>query len=309
MNPTATALPAAADRPSLAAKLGDYLELTKPRIVALELVAIAATLHIATGYGAPGSPWSASVLLSVAIGASLVAGSANAVNQWIERERDAIMPRTQNRPIPAGRLTPNEALYFGVLTLAMGVSTLAMFSGPAPAAVAFFTWLAYVAVYTPLKTRTWLNTAVGAVSGAAPLWIGWTAGGGSLLDPLALAIVGTMYVWQFPHFMAIAWLCRDDYALAGYEMSTKIDPSGRWAGLQAVVGSAVLLPVSLAPVVLWAGMNAVAYALAAGLAGVAMLAASSAFLARRDDRSARRLLRASLLYVPVWLAALWLCGA
>lgn len=309
MNPGATTLPAAADRTNLLSKLGDYVELTKPRIVALELVAIAATLHIATMYGAPGTRWSASVLLSVAVGASLVAGSANAINQWIERERDAIMPRTMGRPIPSGRLTPDESLWFGLMTLALGMSLLIMFSGLTPALVAFGTWVVYVAVYTPMKTRSWLNTAVGAVSGAMPLWIGWTAGGGSLYDPLGLAIVAVMYVWQFPHFMAIAWLCKDDYQLAGYQMSTSLDPSGWWAGLQAVIGSAVLLPVSLAPLFLSPTIQGLGYAIAVTLAGVVMLRASAAFLAQRDNQSARRLMRASLIYVPVWLLALWLCGA
>lgn len=309
MNPGATTLTAAQSRPNLLAKFGDYVELTKPRIVALELVAIAATLHIATRYGAIGSPWSLSVLLSVAVGASLVAGSANAINQWIERERDAIMPRTMGRPLPSGRLTPDEALWFGLMTLALGMSLLTMFSGLTPALVAFATWFAYVAVYTPMKTRSWLNTAVGAVSGAMPLWIGWTAGGGSLFDPLGIAIVAVMYVWQFPHFMAIAWLCKDDYQLAGYQMSTSLDPSGRWAGLQAVIGSAVLLPVSLAPVVLSPTIQGLGYAIAVTLAGVVMLRASARFLAERNNDTARRLMRASLIYVPVWLLALWLCGA
>lgn len=309
MNPGATTLPAAIERPSVLAKLADYVELTKPRIVALELVAIVATLHIATGYGAPGSTWSLPVLLSVAIGTCLVAGSANTLNQWIERERDAKMPRTKTRPLPAGRLTPDEALVFGVTTLAMGTSLLGMFAGVLPALVALATWVAYVAVYTPMKPATWLNTAVGAVSGAIPLWIGWTAGGGSLTDPLGLVIVGVMYVWQFPHFMAIAWLCRKGYADAGYQMSTTLDPTGGWAGVQALVGSAVLLPLSLAPVFLSPTINVLGYTVAVTLAGVVMLIASAKFLAQRNDQTARKLMRASLIYVPVWLLALWLCGA
>ncbi|TWT99738.1 Protoheme IX farnesyltransferase 2 [Botrimarina colliarenosi] len=312
MNPTANALPAAAERTNLLAKVGPmsklkiFVELTKPRIVMLELVAVLITLHIATGYGAPGSRWSASLLLAVSVGTGLVAGSANALNQWIERERDARMPRTKGRPLPSGRLSPDEALWFGAFSLAFGASLLMFFAGTTAAMVAVATWVVYVALYTPLKTKTWLNTAVGAVSGAMPLWIGWAAGGGDLLDPLALSIVATMFVWQFPHFMAIAWLCRDDYTIAGYQMSTKLDPSGRWAGLQAVIGSAVLLPVSLAPMVFGAA-SPVAYAVVVGLAGLVMLATSAAFLAERTNPIARRLMRASLLYVPVWLAALWFC--
>ncbi|MEO0530709.1 MAG: heme o synthase [Planctomycetota bacterium] len=304
-----TTVSAAGERTTVLARLGDYVELTKPRIVALELVAVLITLHMATGYGAPGSAWSASLLLSVTVGTALVAGSANALNQWIERERDAQMPRTKGRPIPSGRVTPDEALWFGLLTLAVGTALLAMFAGLVPAAVALGTWITYVAIYTPMKTRTWLNTAVGAVSGATPLWIGWTAGGGALLDPMALAIVAVMYVWQFPHFMAIAWLCREDYTIAGYQMSTRLDPSGRWAGLQAIIGSAILLPVSLAPVALSETIQSLGYTVALTIVGLAMLAASAAFLAERTNPTARKLMRVSLLYVPVWLLALWLCGA
>lgn len=306
MNSGVTTLPATADRTNLTAKLSAYLELTKPRIVLLELVAVLVSLHLATGYGAPGSRWSASLLLAVSLGTGLVAASANALNQWIERERDAKMPRTMGRPLPSGRLTSDEALWFGALSLACGASILFPFAGPTATLVAVGTWLVYIAFYTPLKTWTWLNTAVGAVSGATPLWIGWAAGGGDLLDPIALAIVATMYVWQFPHFMAIAWLLKDDYRIADYKMSTTLDPSGRWAGLQAVIGSAVLLPVSLAPMVM--GMaSPVAYAVVVGLAGMAMLATSAAFLAKRDNPIARRLMRVSLLYVPAWLVALWCC--
>lgn len=302
-------MPAAAERTTTRARVADYVELTKPRIVALELVAVLALLHIATGYGAPGSAWSAALLFAVSLGTALVAGSANAMNQWIERERDALMPRTQGRPLPSGRLTPAEALVFGVTTLAMGTSLLGMFAGALPALVALATWIVYVAVYTPLKTKTWLNTAVGAVSGAMPLWIGWTAGGGSLTDPVGVAAVAVMYVWQFPHFMAIAWLCREGYSLAGYQMSTNLDPTGRWAGLQAVVGSALLIPVSLVPAFYSETIAAAPYAFASVAAGVLLLVSSARFLADRNDQTARRLMRASLLYVPVWLLALWCAGA
>ncbi|MGL4513882.1 MAG: heme o synthase [Lacipirellulaceae bacterium] len=285
-----------------------FVELTKPRIVLLELVAVLVTLHVATRYGAPGTAWSLSLLLGVSLGTLLVAGSANAINQWIERELDARMRRTRTRPIPSGRLTPADALAFGVLTLAMGVSTLGMTAGPEAAVVAFVTWVVYVAVYTPMKTKTWLNTAVGAVSGALPLGIGWTAGGGRLDDPLSLALLGVMYVWQFPHFMAIAWLCRDDYQVAGYRMSTTLDPSGLSAGWQALTGSAVLLPLSLAPLFVSDSIRGWVYAAPVVSGGLLMLVTSSAFLADRSDATARRLMRASLVYVPMWLAGLWLSG-
>lgn len=290
-------------------RLSDFVELTKPRIVALEAVAVVITLHIATGYGAPGSVWSLPLLLSVVLGTALVAGSANALNQWIERENDARMPRTSNRPLPALRMTPFDVLAFGVLTLAMGVTTLAMFAGFLPAIISLATWFVYVAIYTPLKTRSWTNTAVGAISGAMPLGIGWTAGGGSLTDPLGWALVAVLYIWQFPHFMAIAWRYREDYAMGGYKMSTVLDPTGHWAGLQAVIGSAILLPVSLAPLFCSDHIKPTGFIIAALVVGTMMLAASAAFLRKPNDVSARRLLLASLVYLPAWLLALWAAGA
>ena len=297
------------ERTSAWARLADYVELTKPRIVLLELVAVVIALHAATSYGAPGSQWSIPLMLAVALGTGLVAGSANAINQWLERELDAKMSRTRTRPLPSGRVTPAEALLFGLLTLAMGVSTLAMIAGLMPALVAIGTWAVYVGVYTPLKTRSWTNTAVGAVSGATPLLIGWTAGGAGIDSGLAIALAATMYVWQFPHFMAIAWICREDYAVADYKMSTTLDPSGHWAGVQAVVGSAVLLPVSLMPLFVSSTISAPVYAIPVALVGLMMLRASARFMADRNEKSAKHLMRASLIYVPVWLLAFWFAGA
>lgn len=301
-------LPQATSRTTWLVRVADFVELTKPRIVVLELVAVLVALHVATAYGAPGSVWSPALVLAVAIGTTLVAGSANAMNMWIERELDARMPRTATRPIPSGRLTPADAFAFALLTLVLGVSLLAMRAGWLPAAIALATWAVYVGAYTPLKPHSWTNTAVGAVSGAMPLWIGWTAGGGTLSDPLAWVLVSVMYVWQFPHFMAIAWLSREGYAAAGHKMSTVLDPTGWWAGWQAITLAAVLLPVSLAPLVLCEGIDAWWYGVPVTLAGVGLFVASQRFFLQRCDTTAKRLMRASLLYVPVWLFALWMSG-
>ncbi len=294
---------------SLSAQIADYVELTKPRIVVLELIAVLIALHIATGYGAPGSSWSTALMLAVALGTALVAGSANAINQWYEQDRDALMSRTSNRPLPAGRLSPEEALVFGVVTLSMGCTTLWQFAGAMPALVAFATWLVYVAIYTPLKTLSWTNTIVGAISGAMPLAIGWTAGGGTLGDSMVWHLIGVMYLWQFPHFMAIAWICREDYLKADYQMSTTLDQSGWWAGVQAIVGSILLVPVSLLPLAISPSINVWAYGIIMFLAGIAMLKASATFHLSRDMTSARKLMRYSLLYIPIWLAALWFTAA
>ncbi|TWT87279.1 Protoheme IX farnesyltransferase 2 [Pseudobythopirellula maris] len=297
----------AAERSGLRERLADYVELTKPRIVVLELVAIVATLHMASGYGAAGGPWGLGMLFGVSLGVGLVAASANAINMWLERELDGLMVRTADRPLPAGRLSPAEVLTFGLTSCALGAVLMTIAAGWPTAILALASWFVYVACYTPLKTRSWTNTAVGAVSGALPILVGWCAGGGAW-NGVALALFGVMYIWQFPHFMAIAWLCREDYTAAGYHMSPVLDPSGKWAGAQAVVGSALLLPVSLLPLISSRTIDGVVYFVFALLAWALLQNASSAFLADRNDRTARRLLRVSLLYVPLWLFGLWLAG-
>ena len=297
------------ERSAPKARFNDYIELTKPRIVTLEIVAVVVTMHIATGYGAPGSAWNMLLLFAVALGAALVGGSANAINQWMERDLDAQMTRTANRPIPAGRLTPFEAAMFGLVTLIAGSALLGYVAGPVPLMLGLGTWVLYVAVYTPLKVRSWTNTAVGAVTGAAPLMIGWTAAGGSVLDPMVLALAAIMYVWQFPHFMAIAWMYRDDYLKVDYQMSTAIDTTGWWAGMQAIVGSLLLLPISMAPLWVSSTISPWLYAVPMILAGLMMVLFSIRFFRDRNDRTARLLLRASLVYVPVWLLATWIAGA
>ena len=233
---TATGIAALADaqtRRAWSARVADYVELTKPRIVAMELVTVIVAAHLA-------SPWGVDrgVLLLTVLGASLVAASAGALNQWWEQATDARMPRTANRPLPAGRLTSRQVLVFGAITLISGEAALAAGANLTAAAFALATWLIYVFAYTPMKTRSPLNTAVGAASGA-------------LADPYrldrhrcsdrhrALAVVSVMFLWQFPHFMAIAWLYRADYARAGQRMLTVVDPTGLRAGAQAVVGALV----------------------------------------------------------------------
>jgi protoheme IX farnesyltransferase len=163
--------------------------------------------------------------------------------------------------------------------------------------------LIYVLAYTPLKTRSPLNTAVGAVSGALPILIGWTATG-SAIDIRTLALLAVMFLWQFPHFMAIAWLYRGDYARAGHKMLTVVDPTGLRAGAQAVIGALVLVPVSLVPALSPQAGSPALYGVWALLLGLAQLAAAVAFLVSRNDRTARLLLRASLLYLTCWMGLL-----
>jgi protoheme IX farnesyltransferase len=253
------------------------------------------------------SPWGvdASILLHTVVGAALVAASAGAWNQWWEQAADAQMPRTANRPLPAGRLDSRQVIVFGTATLIAGALELALAVSLLTAGVALATWLIYVLAYTPLKTRSPLNTAVGAVSGALPILIGWTAAGAAI-DIRAVALVAVMFLWQFPHFMAIAWLYRADYARAGQRMLTVVDPTGVRAGAQAVIGALVLIPVSLVPALSPQAGSPAIYCGWAVLLGAAQLTAATLFLLHRDDRSARRLLRASLAYLICWMGLLLL---
>jgi len=285
-------------RSSWLAWAGDFVELTKPRIVILELVTVVVAAHLAAPYSL--QPW---VLLHTVLGAALVAASAGALNQWWERETDARMNRTLRRPLPAGRLAPWQVVTFGLATLGFGLAELAWYVNGVTASVAFATWAIYVLAYTPLKTRSPLNTAVGAVSGSLPILIGWTATGAAI-DTRALALLAGMFLWQFPHFMAIAWLYRDQYAQAGQRMLTVVDPSGLRAAAQAVIGAVVLLPVSLVPALSPAAGSPAVYCTWALALGGMQVTAAVLFLVRRDDCSARRLLRASLVYLTCWMGLL-----
>jgi protoheme IX farnesyltransferase len=295
---TGVALTSERDRARFVARIGDYIELTKPRIVLLELVTVIAAAHLAMPWGI-----SATALLNTVLGAALVAASAGAFNQWWEQSTDALMKRTSIRPLPAGRLNSQQVAVFGAATLVVGLAQLMYGVGMLTAAVAFATWLVYVLAYTPLKTRSPLNTAVGAVSGALPILIGWTATGASI-DSRALALFGVMFLWQFPHFMAIAWLYRGEYARAGQRMLTVVDPTGLRAGAQAVVGALALVPVSLVPAMSPQAGSPIIYSVWTLALGAMQVAAAALFLLNRNDRSARRLLRASLVYLICWMGLL-----
>ena len=202
----------------------DYLSLTKPRIVVLELVTLAVAAVVArAGHF---DPW---ILLATFAGTGLVAASAGALNQWLEVATDAQMDRTAQRPLPAGRLAAWQVLAFGGVTLVVGLGWLWKFANPLTAALGLVTWVLYVGVYTPLKTRTPFNTVVGAIAGACPVLMGWAAAGGTWgLQAATLFLI--VFLWQFPHFMAIAWMYREQYARAGMRMLSVVDPSGPLAG-------------------------------------------------------------------------------
>lgn len=276
------------------ARAWDYIELTKPKISALVLLTVAVGAFI----GAWSLP-NVARLLHTLLGTALVAASASAWNQWLEKDRDALMPRTAARPLPAGRLTNAEVLTFGTATLILGLVWLVAWVNVTAAALGLLTWISYVCVYTPLKTQTVHNTAVGAVGGALPAMIGWAAVDGQFgLAAATLFLV--IYLWQFPHFMAIAWLYRDQYEAAGMKMLPSADSTAKAAARQALAAALVLVPVSLVPIVAQAAGPV--YLAAAVVLGACYVVASARFFARRQETTARGLLRVSLFYLPAQLA-------
>jgi len=286
------------ERPAVFGRLSDFVELSKPRIAVLELLVVLAAGFVAT-WGQP-NPVS---LLSAMAGTLMIAASASAANQWLERRRDARMERTASRPLPAGRLSSGEVILFCVLTLAGGVFWLVWMVNLACLGWALLTWAVYVLAYTPLKAISPLNTAVGAVAGALPVFIGWSATGVAL-DVRGAALLLVLFLWQFPHFMAIAWLYRRDYARAGHQMLTVVDHTGRRAGWQATLAALALIPVSIVPVLAASGPGSVLYLAGASLLGAAQLVLAAMFWQQATDLRARLLLRASLVYLPTILITL-----
>ncbi len=283
--------------PSALARLADFVELTKPRIALMVLFTVAVGAWLA----APGGV-DVVRLLHAVLGTALVAGGASALNQLLERHSDTLMHRTENRPLPAGRLQPVEVLCFGVGLSLGGLLYLAVtLRTPVPVFVVALTLLSYVLVYTPLKRHTAWNTVVGAVPGALPPVIGWTAMGGPL-GPEVLALFGVLFLWQLPHFYAIAWIYRDDYARAGLRMLPTVDPRGARTGGQMAGFCVALLAVSLAPG--FAGHAGPLYVAGAVLLGSAFLAAALGFVQHRSVADARCVMRASLVYLPLLLVLL-----
>lgn len=285
-------------------RLADYAELTKPKIAAMALVTVA------VGYllgAAPVIHWSH--LGHVLLGSWLVAAGGAALNHWLERRTDRRMGRTANRPLPSGRVTPAEVLAFGVLLYVFGVGYLAL-SLPTPAAaiVAAATGLLYVAVYTPLKRVTAWNTVVGAVPGALPPVIGWAAARGSV-SAEGFVLFAILFVWQLPHFYAIAWLHRDDYARGGLRMLPVVDHrDGRWTGRATVATCALLLVATLAPAPYLGPVTAAVYLLGAVPLGVWFLARTVRFARVRDNVTARSVLRGSLVHLCGVMALLVATG-
>jgi protoheme IX farnesyltransferase len=275
--------------------IGDYVALAKPRLNMLVVATSAASYYLGTS--------GAIDLVRMALactGTALVAGGAAALNQVFERDTDALMRRTRRRPVPGGRVGPDEATIYGLALSGSGILLLATHANVLAAALALLTVTIYLTVYTPMKRRTPLATLVGAVPGALPALIGWSAAHGSVAWGGA-ALFAIVFLWQIPHFMAISWMYRDDYGRAGFPMLAVIEPDGRRAGRQALLYAAVLMPVALVPsLILLAGA---AYSVTAAVLGVGLLWLSARFARMRSDEAARHLFFASIIYLPVlWIA-------
>jgi len=270
-----TAIPFVARRTSL---LGDYLQLSKARIVAMVLVTTAA------GFAMASRDWM--LLVNTLVGTALVAAGTNALNQYVEREHDGRMRRTRLRPLPDGRISPRAALLFSSAISVIGIVYLGLAVNWLTAALGAFTLTSYIFVYTPLKRVSSICTIIGAVPGAIPPLMGWTAATGHLGVPgfIAFAVV---FLWQLPHFMAISWIYREDYGRAGFAMLAVRDADGRATARQAIFYSVLLVGVSA-----FVGLFAV-------IASAALLAMSIVFAAARTTRNARRLFMTSNLYLVV----------
>ncbi len=294
LKPLASGVAVAPPRAHAPSRFADYLELTKPRIAVMALFTVGA------GYllGAAGSAdWR--VLLHTLVGAGLVAAGGSALNQLFERKIDARMRRTMKRPLPAGRVSPEEAAAFGAGLAGAGLAYLVATVSAAATVAAALTFIAYAFIYTPMKTKTAWNTAVGAVPGALPPVIGWYAAqgwnGGEGWEG-AVALFGILFLWQIPHFLAIAWMYRADYAAGGLKMLPGCDPTGKRTAFVMVTTAAALLPLGfLIPL---AGLGGWLFAVGATVFGLLFLRRAVDFARDRTDRKARKVLHSSLFYLP-----------
>lgn len=269
-----------------------YVCLTKPRILVMVLVMSAAGFFLAGKSLRP-----VSTFLLMLIGTALSSGGAAVLNHYLERDADSLMHRTKKRPIPAGIIAPANALAFGLLLVLLGVTVLAWQVNLLTGFLSLLTVFLYVLVYTPLKRVTWWNTVIGAIPGAIPPMGGWTAATGSL-DLGAWILFLILFIWQHPHFYAIAWMYKDDYKRGGFKMLPVVDPDGRSTFQQVLWFSLVLIPVSLLPTL--TGMAGPVYGWGITAAGVVLLLIGINLQRTRSVQDARRLLKASVIYLPLF---------
>ncbi len=273
------------------ARSAAYIELTKPRITFLIVLTSAAGFCL-------GSRGAVNYLTftHAMIGIALLSSGIATLNQFIERDLDGLMRRTESRPLPSGRLLPFEALWFGIALTVTAELYLALSVNMLTAVLGLTVISGYLFLYTPLKTRTSLSTAVGAFPGAMPPLIGWAAARGEL-DIAAWVLFAILFLWQFPHFLAIAWMYREDYGRAGIRMLPVVEPDGRVTGQQIILYALMLVPVSLLPWFL--GISGRVYLFAALILGLLFLASSIRAALSKSNQHARQLLLASVLYLPL----------
>jgi protoheme IX farnesyltransferase len=280
-----------ASRLSVRERLAAFLELTKPRITFLIVLTAAAGFCLASRGGVDYL-----ALLSSMVGIALLSSGIATLNQYIERDLDGLMRRTAERPLPSGKLLPAEALWFGISLTVAAEIYLAAFVNPLTALLGLTVIAGYLFGYTPLKTRSTLSTLVGAFPGAVPPMIGWTAARGDL-SLEAWVLFAILFLWQFPHFLAIAWMYREDYRRAGILMLPVVEPEGRVTAQQIIVYTVMLLPVSLLPAFL--GLSGKLYLYGAIILGLLFLYSSFRAAFSKSRQEARRLLLASVLYLPL----------
>jgi heme o synthase len=307
---TSTAEIAATASPEFSAtRFAALIETTKPGITRLVTI----TAGVGFAMAAVTVNWAAMDLLVAAIGClvgtALSAAGANALNQWIERDRDARMRRTESRPLPRGQLTPLEVFVFGMALAITGVAVLLLMSGLVPALVSLATLISYLAIYTPSKPRTTFSTIIGAAPGAFPPLIGWTAasqlpGFASLADPAGWSLFLLMFVWQIPHFLSIAWMYKEDYAAGGHCVLPVVDASGRSTFIAMLVWTVCFLPVSLAPVVLMPDRLGYFYGSVAIISGLGFLYFVVKAAMIRTRKAARTAFIASVIHLPILLLAM-----
>lgn len=278
-----------------------YFQLCKPRIVGMVIVVTALGFLLAGGnpIGLLGT------LFWTVLGTVMTGAGSSVLNQYIERDSDALMNRTAKRPLPQGSVSPDAALYFGIFLCLGGVSVLVSMVNLLTGFLALLTAFLYVLVYTPLKKVTWMNTLVGAIPGALPPVGGWTAVTGEV-DAGAIVLFLILFVWQLPHFYAIAWMYKDDYAKGGFKMLPVVDPSNKRTFFQIIFFCHILILVSLLPT--WLGLTGTAYLVAAVLAGGYFLVKGLEFVGNANRPNARAVVIASLIYLPTLLAAAMVDG-
>lgn len=280
-------------RVAVGQRIQDYIDLLKPGITTLVMITALAGFYLGSG-----SHIDVTLLIHTVIGTGLVAGGGGALNHWLERKEDALMQRTRNRPLPGGRMQPWEVILFGATTSLLGIGYLWLTVNTITTVLAVVSWISYVLIYTPLKKVSPMATIIGAVPGALPPMGGWTAAHGHITFE-AWVLFLMLFMWQLPHFLAIAWICRKDYARGGFPMLTVLKNSRNLTGRQMMIYSAALLVISLIPSAI--GLAGSVYFIGAFVAGLMFLGINILMANTTTNVNARRALWASIVYLPVVL--------